>query len=89
MLNKIAWVLGIIFFFVPALWYYLSFYIQALGWAFGLVVSVIFIQTLFPLHFIIAPVFSSTGFWDALWNTWGKVLIGSVLVWFITMFSRD
>jgi hypothetical protein len=88
MIEVIAWIVGGGIFILPAFVYYFSFYIERLGWILGLLLSVFMIHTLFPLHFIISPLFGGDGFWAALWGTWGRVIVGSVIVWIITQFSR-
>ena len=89
MVTGIAWLIGGAFFFLPALYVYFSFYVQTFGWVLGLILSVLFVHTLFPLHFLVATFFGHTPFWTAVWQTWGRVIVGSIIVWFISMWSRD
>lgn len=89
MITWIAWVVGGAFFILPAFWFYFSFYIHRFGWILGLIISIPLIHTLFPLHFIIAPIFGQDSFWHALWNTWGKILVGSIVIWAISLFEKS
>ncbi|MBI5151293.1 MAG: hypothetical protein HZA34_01835 [Candidatus Pacebacteria bacterium] len=89
MMAFIGWIIGTVLFFVPAFLYYIAFYVTRFGWFLGLILGVIFVQTLFPLHFIIAPIFGADSLWNAFWNTWGKVVAGSIIVWIFSSFQKD